>query len=56
MLKIGCLPYAVGKQPSIPSINLGKNGQKWTLNDDDDDDVIFNFTDLFSLVNIYFNT
>ena len=27
-LKVGCLPYAVGKQPSIPSINLGR---KWTL-------------------------
>ena len=25
-LKIGCLPYAVGKQLSIPLINLGKNG------------------------------
>ena len=24
MLKAGCLPYAVGKQPSIPLINLGK--------------------------------
>ena len=29
LLKIDCLPYAVGKQPSIPSINLGR---KWTLN------------------------
>ena len=27
-LKVGCLPYAVEKQPSIPLINLGK---KWTL-------------------------
>ena len=26
--KDDCLPYAVGKQPSIPSINLGR---KWTL-------------------------
>ena len=25
LLKIGFLPYAVGKQPSIPLINLGKN-------------------------------
>ena len=24
-LKVGCLPNAVGKQPSIPSFNLGKN-------------------------------
>ena len=23
-LKVGCLPYAVGKQPSIALINLGK--------------------------------
>ena len=28
LLKIGYLPYAVGKQSSIPLINLGK---KWTL-------------------------
>ena len=34
-LKVGCLPYAVGKQPSIPMINRGR---KWTLNDDDDDE------------------
>ena len=34
-LKVGCLPYAVGKQPSIPLINLGR---KRTLNDDDEDD------------------
>ena len=27
-LKIGCLPYAGEKQPSIPLINLGR---KWTL-------------------------
>ena len=25
-LRVGCLPYAVGKQPSIPLINLGRNG------------------------------
>ena len=25
-LKIGCLSHAVGKQPSIPLINLGKIG------------------------------
>ena len=35
LLKVDCLPYAVGKQPSIPLIYLGR---KWTLNDDDDDD------------------
>ena len=29
LLKVGCLPYAVGKQPSIPLIYLGKT---WTLN------------------------
>ena len=23
-IKVGCLPYAVGKQPSIPLINLWK--------------------------------
>ena len=34
-LKVGCLPYAVGKQPSKPLINLGR---KWTDDDDDDDD------------------
>ena len=27
-LKAGCLPYADGKQPSMPSINLGKNGRQ----------------------------
>ena len=27
-LKVGCLPHAVGKQPSIPLINLGR---KWLL-------------------------
>ena len=27
-IKAGCLPYAFGKQPSIPLINLGR---KWTL-------------------------
>ena len=31
--EVGFLPYAVGKQPSIPLINLGKNGRKA---DDDD--------------------
>ena len=34
-LKVGCLLYAVGKQPSIPLINLGKNGHY----DDDNDDI-----------------
>ena len=29
LLKVGCLPYAVGKQPSIPLINLERT---WTLN------------------------
>ena len=29
LLKVDCLPNAVGKQPSIPLINLGR---KWTLN------------------------
>ena len=29
LLKVDCLPDAVGKQPSIPSINLER---KWTLN------------------------
>ena len=28
LLKVGCLPYVVGKQPSISLINLGR---KWTL-------------------------
>ena len=28
-LKVGCLPYAVGKQPSIPLIDLRRT---WTLN------------------------
>ena len=28
LLKVDCLPNAVGKQPSIPLINLGK---KWML-------------------------
>ena len=26
-LKFGCLPYTVGKQPSIPMINLEVNGR-----------------------------
>ena len=34
-LKVGCLPYAVGKQLYIPLINLGNNGY---YTDDDDDD------------------
>ena len=34
-LKVGCLPYAVGKQPSIPCLILEKNGRNA---DDDDDD------------------
>ena len=29
LLKVGCLPYSVGRQPSIPLINLGRT---WTLN------------------------
>ena len=29
LLKVDCLPKAVGKQPSIPLIHLGR---KWTLN------------------------
>ena len=29
LLKVDCLPNAVGKQPSIPLINLGRT---WTLN------------------------
>ena len=29
LLKVDCLPNAVGKQPSIPLIYLGR---KWTLN------------------------
>ena len=28
LLKVDCLPNAVGKQPSIPFIDLGR---KWTL-------------------------
>ena len=28
LLKVNCLPNAVGKQPSIPLNNLGR---KWTL-------------------------
>ena len=35
LLKVGCLPYAVGKQPSIPLIILGKNGRRA-----DNDDVL----------------
>ena len=35
LLKVGCLRYAVGRQPSTPLINLGRT---WTLIDDDDDD------------------
>ena len=34
-LKAGCLPHAVGKQPSMPLIDLERT---WMLNDDDDDD------------------
>ena len=37
-LKVGCLPYAVVKQPSIPLINLGKNGHFADDDDDDNDD------------------
>ena len=38
-LKAGCLPYAVGKQPSIPLINLGrKMDSKMMMIDDDDRD------------------
>ena len=35
MLTVDCLPNAVGKQPSMPLINLGR---KWHKADDDDDD------------------
>ena len=31
MLKASCLPYAVGKQPSIPLINLGKMDVKMMM-------------------------
>ena len=33
---VGCLPCAVGQQPSMPLINLGR---KWTLAYDDDDEL-----------------
>ena len=49
MLKAGCLPYAVGKQPSIPLINLGRNGH---LTDDDDEviqQIIQHFRPFFKL-------
>ena len=35
--KVGCLLHAVGKQPSLPLINLGKNSRY-----DDDDDIVCN--------------
>ena len=43
LLKVDCLPNAVGKQPSIPLICLGR---RWTfklmmIDDDDDDDSNF---------------
>ena len=41
LLKVGCLPYAVEKQPSIPLIILGRNGH-WADEDDDDDDDGYN--------------
>ena len=34
LLKVDCLPNTVGKQPSIPLIDLGR---KSTLTDDDDE-------------------
>ena len=38
LLKVDCLPNAVGKQPSIPLIDLGRNWTgNWTDEDDDDE-------------------
>ena len=39
LLKVGCLPYAAGKQPSIHMIN---HGRKWTLSMT----IFINYTDL----------
>ena len=58
--KVGCVPYDVGKQMSLPRINLGKNRRYANDDDDDDDDdgndspcphLLFNFFifDMFSL-------
>ena len=46
LLKVDCLPNAVGKQPSIPLIYLGR---KWTVTTDDDD--VF----AYSVFAYYFN-
>ena len=43
LLKVGCLPYAVGKQPSIPSI-VEENGRL-----DDDNDITQSKLDCFFL-------
>ena len=40
MPKAGCLPYAVGKQPSIPLISLERSGRCDDDDDDDDDDIM----------------
>ena len=37
LLKVGCIPYAVGKQPSIPWLILEEN-RRW-IDDDNDDRV-----------------
>ena len=37
LLKVDCLPNAVGKQPSIPLIILEENGR---LTDDDESSVV----------------
>ena len=39
MLKVDCLPNAVGKQPSIPLFILEENGRST----DDDDDAVLNW-------------
>ena len=38
LLKVDCLPNAVGKQPSIPLINLGRKWMFLLMHEDDDDD------------------
>ena len=44
-LMVGCLIYAVGKQPSIPLNNFGENGRLAAAADNDDD------TNCFIIIN-----